>query len=100
MDDLIKSLQPVLTKVDKRYFNQIKIDKTRYDLHSQLQTELDVQIKENEQLAQDKEAIQQHQEFYNIFANKLVIFDPLDRPIPKEEENQALKQSELLTALD
>ena len=96
MDALIKSLQPVLTKVEKKSFNQIRIDKTRLDLHSQLKTELETQMVENEELAQDKEAILEHEEFYRTFANKLVIFDPLDRPIPKEEENQALKQSELI----
>jgi len=35
----------------------------------------------------DEEEIKRHEKFYAIFANKLVIFDPLDRPIPKEGEN-------------
>lgn len=34
--------------------------------------------------------------FYNDFAAKLSVYDPLERPIPDEEEDQAIKRNELL----
>ena len=39
-------------------------------------------------------------EFYRTFATKLVIYDPLDRPIPNEGENQALKQTDFVNTLN
>lgn len=48
----------------------------------------------------DQEEIERHEKFYAMFANKLVIFDPLDRPIPKEGENQALKQEDFVKTLN
>ena len=56
-------------------------------LHDILKQELQTQIKENEDMMNDEEEIKRHEKFYAMFANKLVIFDPLDRPIPKEGEN-------------
>ena len=38
--------------------------------------------------------------FKPSFANKLVIYDPLDRPIPREGENQALKQTDFVDTLN
>jgi hypothetical protein len=36
------------------------------------------------------------QQFFIDFANKLEIFDPLDRPLP-QKNNQAIKRDDLLT---
>jgi hypothetical protein len=47
-----------------------------------------------------KDEIEQLRVFYETFANKLQIFDPLDRPIPDEMNKQSLFQSELIGTLD
>lgn len=50
-----------------------------------------MQITENEELQNNPDEIKRYENFYETFSDKLVIFDPLDRPIPAEHDNQALK---------
>jgi len=38
--------------------------------------------------------------FYMDFADKLVIFDPIDRPIPDEDNDQTIKRSELIDKIN
>jgi hypothetical protein len=38
--------------------------------------------------------------FYNIFADKMIAFDPMDRPIPNEEQDQMTKRDELVDLLE
>lgn len=91
---------PVLTKVDQKKFKNIQLDNIKLSLFEILKKELAVQIIENEELADNQDEQNKLMNFYRSFANKLVIYDPLDRPIPKEGENQALKQTDFVDTLN
>ena len=45
------------------------------------------------------EQLEELQEFYNQIAYSFVIFDPLDRPIP-EDDDQATKRDEMLEMIE
>jgi len=38
--------------------------------------------------------------FYDELVEKLVVYDPLDRPIPKETKDQSIRRDDLLDILE
>lgn len=48
-----------------------------------------------------EEQLEELKEFYNTVAYNFVIYDPLDRPIPPEpEDDQATKREEVMQLID
>lgn len=45
------------------------------------------------------EQIKQQEEFLSSFTNKLVVFDPLDRQVTEDDDNNVVKRDKLLNLL-
>ena len=57
--------------------------------------------KQNENKWNDSTQLDELAKFYSIFVDKLVVFDPLDRPIlDDDKKEQAIKREQLLNLLE
>lgn len=55
---------------------------------------------ENDDQKESNIMITELSKFYEYFANKMEAFDPLDRPIPDEDNEQAIKRDELVQRIE
>ena len=98
---MIDCIQPVLTKCNPDY-ETIDINSIRAELLSQFMLEIqnsDVMALSKQVSQTDEEfGINDLRKFYQDFASKLVIFDPLDRPVPTKND-QAIKREDLVKAI-
>lgn len=105
---LIDSVQPVLLKCKQQQEDGIDLDIAKHHLKKVLDQQIDPQIKERvekvgvegeltDTLEKSAQLVQMmaRKEFLMKFASKLIIFDPMDRAIPNEEENCATTREEL-----
>lgn len=58
------------------------------------------ELTENLEKSAQLVAMMARKEFLMKFASKLIIFDPMDRPIPNEEENCATSVEEFRQIID
>ena len=107
MPSLINSVQPVLLKCKQQQEDGIDIDVAKHTLKKVLDAHIDPQIKQRmEKVVVDGEltesleksaqlvSMMAKKEFLMKFASKLIIFDPMDRPIPNMDENCATNRDE------
>jgi len=98
---MIDCIQPVLTKCNPNDEN-IDINSIRAELLSQFMLEIqnsDVMALSKQVSQTDEEfGINDLRKFYQDFASKLVIFDPLDRPVPTNN-NQAISREDLVQTI-
>jgi hypothetical protein len=113
MTTLIDSVQPVLLKCKQQQEDGIDIDIAKHYLKKVLDAQIDPQIKQRmekvvvegeltESLEKSAQLVSMmaKKEFLMKFASKLVIFDPMDRPIPNADENCALSREDFNSLID
>lgn len=113
----IEAIQPIVTKVKPSDLD-FDINELQSTLNEQVQNEIQTQINSHPKLhlkSDDENVLKQKQQimdefevlkqFYLDFAFKIVLYDPLDRQIPKgedddeDEEGQAIKCEEFLNII-
>ena len=110
---LIDSVQPVLLKCKLQQEDGIDLDVAKSDLMDILVKQIDPKIKQREEMVAAEgevtenfeksaqlEELLKKKEFLIKFTSKLIIFDPMDRAIPNEEENCATTQQEFNEIID
>lgn len=111
---LIDSVQPVLLKCKQQQEDGIDIDISKHYLKKILDDYIDPKIKERVDKVSSTDGdmtetlekssllvtLMAQKEFLMKFASKLVIFDPLDRAIPNEDENCATSRDELVRIIE
>lgn len=104
LTNMLDCIQPVLTKCSHTD-ESLDLEKVKAELVKQFMEELkssadEISSAQQASLADETPelAINDLKQFYIDFANKLEVFDPLDRPISKDK-NQSIKRDDLMTAI-
>lgn len=99
LKEVIGSILPILTKCKPGVVG-LDIDEIRSVFSEQLSNNLlSFQQSDKPHNSEDDELLVELSEFYNQIAFSLEIFDPMDRCIPSEEDNQAQQSHNLKDVL-